>query len=156
MWNKINTLPWSNATVASVLNLPSLTLLLCIAAVLHGCTQPPSTEVSDDTKDAPAVATPARVEADEPAADEAVPEADEAMAATEDVSAPTIDISGLAMKVDPVCKMSLEEYPPVTTATYKGKDYGFCSDFCKRKFEENPDKLLARFNTVEQDATPSE
>ncbi len=59
--------------------------------------------------------------------------------------APAIDVSTLAMKLDPVCKMSLEEYPATSTAEHDGKTYGFCSDFCKRKFVEAPEAILARF-----------
>lgn len=64
------------------------------------------------------------------------------------VAAPAIDISTLALKVDPVCKMSLEEYPATASAEYAGKTYGFCSDFCKQKFDADPEKMLARVATA--------
>ena len=41
---------------------------------------------------------------------------------------------------------------PGGSAEHAGKIYGFCSDFCKRKFAEDPDKLLARL----ADAPPAE
>jgi Cu+-exporting ATPase len=62
-----------------------------------------------------------------------------------EVPTPAIDVATLAMKLDPVCKMSLEEYPATSTAEHAGKSYGFCSDFCKRKFVEAPEAILARF-----------
>ena len=65
--------------------------------------------------------------------------------ATPETPAPAIDVATLAMKLDPVCKMSLEEYPATSTAEHAGKSYGFCSDFCKRKFVEAPEAILARF-----------
>ncbi len=65
--------------------------------------------------------------------------------ATTAVPTPAIDVSTLAMKLDPVCKMSLAEYPATSTAEHAGKSYGFCSDFCKRKFVEAPEAILARF-----------
>lgn len=68
----------------------------------------------------------------------------EAPAASE-TPTPAIDVATLAMKLDPVCKMSLEEYPATSTAEHGGKSYGFCSDFCKRKFAEAPEAILARF-----------
>jgi YHS domain-containing protein len=28
------------------------------------------------------------------------------------------------------------------TTIYKGKQIGFCGDYCKEKFEENPEKFI--------------
>ena len=63
-----------------------------------------------------------------------------------------VDPSTLALMIDPVCKMSFEEYAVETTTEHAGKQYGFCSDFCKRKFAEDPDKLLERL--TETTSTP--
>lgn len=55
------------------------------------------------------------------------------------------DASGFAMKLDPVCKMSLEEYEATDTIEYDGGKYGFCSNFCAKKFQEDPAAILKRF-----------
>jgi YHS domain-containing protein len=55
-----------------------------------------------------------------------------------------VDPATLALMIDPVCKMSFEEYAVETTAEHAGKDYGFCSEFCKKNFAKDPDKILAR------------
>lgn len=62
-----------------------------------------------------------------------------------------VDPATLALMIDPVCKMSFEEYAVTTTAEHGGKFYGFCSDFCKKNFIKDPDKLLARL----KDSTPA-
>lgn len=38
---------------------------------------------------------------------------------------------------DPICQMKTAEFLK-DTAVYKGKTYGFCSDFCKSEFKKNP------------------
>lgn len=43
---------------------------------------------------------------------------------------------------DLVCNMMVDEKYPPARATYKGKEYYFCCEDCKRKFEENPEKYL--------------
>lgn len=42
---------------------------------------------------------------------------------------------------DPVCGMQVRKKEAVTS-TVKGKKYFFCSEECKRQFEQNPDKYL--------------
>lgn len=103
-------------------------IAVLIVAVMTGCGA--SDDSRKDAPPAPPVATVAPV-----------PEAP----AASDPATPVIDVSTLAMKLDPVCKMSLEEYPATSTAEHGGKSYGFCSDFCKRKFVEAPEAILARF-----------
>ena len=44
------------------------------------------------------------------------------------------------MAMDPVCYGEVEEEEARFCSTYKGTDYYFCSDFCRKKFEENPEK----------------
>lgn len=63
-----------------------------------------------------------------------------------------VDPTTLALMIDPVCKMSFEEYAVATTAEHAGKQYGFCSEFCKKNFAKDPDKILARL--TETPATP--
>lgn len=43
--------------------------------------------------------------------------------------------------IDPICKMKVSKGEK-RTSTYKGKQIGFCSDYCKDKFLENPDKYI--------------
>lgn len=63
-----------------------------------------------------------------------------------------VDPATLALMLDPVCKMSFEEYAVAMTAEHAGKSYGFCSEFCKKNFAKDPDKILARL--TETPATP--
>lgn len=39
------------------------------------------------------------------------------------------------MAVDPVCKMKVDETKAKFTTSYKGKNYYFCSQACKEKFD---------------------
>lgn len=63
-----------------------------------------------------------------------------------------IDLDSLALKIDPVCKMSLEEYPTTAVTDFEGKSYGFCSSLCKKKFVADPEKILARVAAAEAGA----
>lgn len=49
----------------------------------------------------------------------------------------------LAVKLDPVCQMSMEQSPIADTMTYKGNLYGFCHSGCKEEFKADPEKFLA-------------
>jgi YHS domain-containing protein len=49
-----------------------------------------------------------------------------------------------SMAIDPVCKMEVEEIKAAATSEYKGKKYYFCSVGCKRAFDKNPEKYLAK------------
>lgn len=46
----------------------------------------------------------------------------------------------MAMQVDPVCGMQIDESEAVGYLEHKGNTYFFCSVACQRKFEENPEK----------------
>jgi YHS domain-containing protein len=48
----------------------------------------------------------------------------------------------MAMAIDPVCKMKVDESKPAATSEYKGKKYYFCAVGCKKSFDKNPDKYL--------------
>jgi len=50
------------------------------------------------------------------------------------------------MAIDPVCKMQVEESKTAATSEYKGKKYYFCGVGCKKAFELNPEKYLAKGN----------
>lgn len=43
--------------------------------------------------------------------------------------------------IDPVCKMKIKKGEK-RTVLYNGKQYGFCADYCKEKFEEKPTKFI--------------
>lgn len=115
-----------------------LILLMLIAYLTVGC-RPENTAKTDEQ---PAISSP-------PASSSMAESAPPSMA---EAPVPAVDISSLAIKIDPVCKMSLEEYPATATAEHDGKSYGFCSEFCKKKFVADPAKLLARLKPL---STPS-
>lgn len=45
----------------------------------------------------------------------------------------------MAMSIDPVCKMQVDESKCKITSEYKGKKYYFCAPDCKRAFDANPE-----------------
>jgi YHS domain-containing protein len=57
-----------------------------------------------------------------------------------------IDLRCVEMPTDPVCYMVIDEDEASCRCEYKGQEFFFCLDFCRKKFEENPDKYarLAR------------
>ena len=46
------------------------------------------------------------------------------------------------MTKDPVCGMAVEENKAASTATYQGTTYYFCSENCKAKFLQDPDRYV--------------
>ena len=42
------------------------------------------------------------------------------------------------MSKDPVCGMQVDEKNPQFQSQYAGKQYTFCSEDCKKKFEKDP------------------
>lgn len=46
------------------------------------------------------------------------------------------------MAKDLVCGMDVKEEKAVATSLYKGKTYYFCTETCKQKFDENPEKYI--------------
>ena len=48
------------------------------------------------------------------------------------------------MAIDPVCHMEVEEKSAAATSEYKGKTYYFCAMGCKKAFDQDPEKYLAR------------
>jgi YHS domain-containing protein len=42
------------------------------------------------------------------------------------------------MATDPVCFAIVDEDSAQFRSTYKNHEYYFCTNFCKKKFEENP------------------
>lgn len=48
----------------------------------------------------------------------------------------------MANVTDPVCGMSFDSSQAVAQTMHEGQAYFFCSDECRRQFEENPDQYL--------------
>ncbi len=48
------------------------------------------------------------------------------------------------MAIDPVCKMEVDEKQAAATSEYKGKKYYFCAVGCKKAFDADPEKYLAK------------
>jgi len=54
----------------------------------------------------------------------------------------------MATQKDPVCGMAVDAKKAAATSTYKGKTYYFCSQSCKERFDQSPEKYLA--GTIDQ------
>jgi YHS domain-containing protein len=50
------------------------------------------------------------------------------------------------MATDPVCLAIVDEDDAKFTGTYRERNYYFCCNWCKKKFEENP-KRYTRIST---------
>ncbi|HEV2108762.1 MAG TPA: YHS domain-containing protein [Thermomicrobiales bacterium] len=48
----------------------------------------------------------------------------------------------MAMVKDPVCGMEFDSSQAEAQTVYKGKAYFFCSEECRRTFEENPKEFV--------------
>jgi YHS domain-containing protein len=46
------------------------------------------------------------------------------------------------MTKDPVCGMEVDTLSAEYSAQYKGTDYYFCSESCKKQFTANPEKFV--------------
>lgn len=44
------------------------------------------------------------------------------------------------MTTDPVCGMKIDEKNAQAQSQYGGKTYSFCSEDCRRKFDEKPEQ----------------
>ncbi|MBP2030808.1 YHS domain-containing protein [Methanohalophilus levihalophilus] len=51
-----------------------------------------------------------------------------------------IDTKVIEVK-DPVCGMKIDKRTAKFKSEYEGKTYYFCSLSCKKKFDENPEKV---------------
>lgn len=124
-------------------------------SLLYGCTQPESEPVNvpDAAQESPAAAE-VTVEAPAPAVETPMEEARPEAGAIG--APPAIDVATLALTIDPVCKMSLEEYPATATHEFEGKTYGFCSVVCQKKFVEGPAAILARLEAAPPEPAPAQ
>lgn len=48
------------------------------------------------------------------------------------------------MAIDPVCHMQVDELKAAATSDYQGKKYYFCAVGCKKAFDKEPEKYLAK------------
>ncbi len=48
----------------------------------------------------------------------------------------------MAVVTDPVCGMTFEAGEAAAQTNYQGVAYFFCSEDCRKTFEENPDEFL--------------
>jgi YHS domain-containing protein len=47
------------------------------------------------------------------------------------------------MTQDPVCHTQVDEHKASSTSNYQGKQYAFCGEDCKRKFDQEPQRYAA-------------
>ncbi len=47
-------------------------------------------------------------------------------------------------EIDPVCGMEVDPAKAAGKSLYKGKTYYFCSEGCKKKFDNNPEAFLGK------------
>ena len=52
----------------------------------------------------------------------------------------------MAISIDPICKMKVDESTCKITSEYKGKKYYFCAPGCKKVFDKNPEKYVSGDN----------
>lgn len=50
----------------------------------------------------------------------------------------------LTTTTDLVCGMDLTEHAIKDTSIYKDQLYGFCSEYCKQKFIDDPETMIAK------------
>jgi YHS domain-containing protein len=46
------------------------------------------------------------------------------------------------MTIDPVCGIEVDEKNPEFQAQFAGKKYFFCSDECRKEFEQQPNEYI--------------
>ena len=50
----------------------------------------------------------------------------------------------MAMRTDPVCGMQVDDQKSTAKSQYQGTNYTFCSEECKRKFDQSPQQYAQR------------
>jgi len=48
------------------------------------------------------------------------------------------------MAMDPVCGMNVDEQKAPATSEIKGREFYFCSQQCKQKFDQNPEQYVRK------------
>lgn len=61
-------------------------------------------------------------------------------------AAPQVALEDLAVPKDPYCRMSLEGHTIAAVTTHEGKQYGFCSTYCRDEFLKDPEAYLAKID----------
>lgn len=54
------------------------------------------------------------------------------------------------MAIDPICGMTVDEKTAKYKSEYKGRQYYFCAQGCKDKFEKDPKAALSKFTATEE------
>ena len=50
----------------------------------------------------------------------------------------------MAMQTDPVCGMQVDDQRATAKSQFQGTNYYFCSDECKRKFDQQPQQYASK------------
>ena len=50
----------------------------------------------------------------------------------------------MAMQTDPVCGMQVDDQKATAKSQFQGKNFVFCSDECKRKFDQQPQQYASK------------
>ncbi|HKQ74693.1 MAG TPA: YHS domain-containing protein [Blastocatellia bacterium] len=50
----------------------------------------------------------------------------------------------MAMQTDPVCGMQVDDQKATAKSQFQGTNYYFCSNECKRKFDQQPQQYAAK------------
>jgi YHS domain-containing protein len=50
----------------------------------------------------------------------------------------------MAMQTDPVCGMQVDDQKATAKSQFQGTNYYFCSDECKRKFDQQPQQYASK------------
>jgi|GEM_PF-143771 len=56
---------------------------------------------------------------------------------------PTLPSAAVALVKDPVCQMDVRADPSAPKATHQNQDYYFCSESCRERFQQRPEKFIA-------------
>ena len=56
--------------------------------------------------------------------------------------------------VDPVCGMKLDPGQIEAQSSYQGKEYDFCSEECKRIFDQNPQEYAGKSSSQSGETPP--
>jgi YHS domain-containing protein len=52
--------------------------------------------------------------------------------------------NNMAMQTDPVCGMQVDDQRATAKSQFQGQNYYFCSDECKRKFDQQPQQFASK------------
>ncbi|MEN6517933.1 MAG: YHS domain-containing protein [Methanospirillum sp.] len=55
------------------------------------------------------------------------------------------------MDIDPVCHMEVDQDYTNYKSVYKGKVWTFCTESCKKKFDENPEQYTSMSQPMDED-----